>query len=239
MTLNSPTLKNILIQLFLTIAVPTMLAIGSIRLVMSYQFLQFEYTRADFPPDFYGFTTEDRLEYGPYSIDYLLNDEGIEFLDGLRLPLEKCWRPLANATDCAMFEEEALRHMVDVKQVTIATYSIALLVTLIMVGILIVAYRNPSYRRSVRLGLTYGSMLTLGIIVSIIVLAVSAWNVFFDTFHEIFFEAGTWRFAFSDTLIRLYPEKFWFDASITIGALSGIGAMMILAAMWYGRRYLS
>lgn len=239
MILNSTTLKHLIIKVFLTIAVPTLLAIGSIRLVMSYQFLQFEYTRVDFPPDFYGFTTEDRLEYGPYSINYLLNGEGIAYLGDLRLPLEKCWRPQANATDCAMFEEEALRHMVDVKQVTIATYSIAILIALITVGILFMSYRHPVFRRSVRLGLTYGSMLTLGIIMSSVVLAVTAWNVFFDTFHEIFFEAGTWRFAFSDTLIRLYPEKFWFDASITIGVLSGIGAIMILVAMWNGRRYMS
>jgi integral membrane protein (TIGR01906 family) len=75
-------------------------------------------------------------------------------------------------------------------------------------------------------------MLTLGLIMTIIVLALGAWDMFFDTFHELFFEAGTWRFEFSDTLIRLFPEQFWFDASVTIGILTTIGAILILVFMW-------
>ena len=226
------TIVAILIKVILTIAVPILLTIYSIRLVMSYQFFEFEYQRADFPIDFYGFTTEDRLMYAPYGINYLLNGEDIDYLGDLRLPLDKCWRPEPNAIDCPMYEDEALGHMEDVKVVTETTFLIAFILTLVTVGIFGMGYRFPVYRLAIRRGLTYGSMLTLSLIAIIVVLALTAWDFFFDTFHELFFEAGTWRFAFSDTLIRLFPERFWFDASITIGILTVLGAIMILAITW-------
>lgn len=221
------------IKVFLTLVIPILLTIFSIRLVMSYQFFQFEYTRADFPIDYYGFTTEDRLNYYPYAVDYLFNSDDINFLGDLRLPLDKCWQPIPNATDCPMYKKEALNHMADVKVVTQTTFTIAGILTLITLGLFGVAYRYPTYRFSIRRGLTYGSVLTLSLIITIITLALTTWDFFFDTFHEIFFEEGTWRFAFSDTLIRLYPERFWFDASITIGVLATIGAIAVLAVMWH------
>ncbi len=224
-------LKNI-IKILLTFAVPVLLTVFSIRLVMSYQFLQFEYQRADFPIDFYGFTTEDRLEYAPYAIDYLLNGEDIDFLGDLRLPIEKCWQPSVEATDCPMYEAAALRHMVDVKVVTETTYLLTFGVFIVTLMIFVFGLRSKQYLPSIRRGLTYGSMLTLSLIFTIVVLAMTAWDFFFDTFHELFFEEGTWRFAFSDTLIRLFPERFWFDASITIGIFTALGAIIILAMMW-------
>lgn len=223
---------SVIIKSFLTIVVPVLLTVFSIRLVMSYQFLNFEYQRPDFPYDFYGFTVEDRIQYSPHGIDYLLNGEDINFLADLRLPLEKCWRPPANASDCPMFEEEALKHMVDVKVVTETTFRMTALLTLITCGIFVLGYRLPVFRTAIRRGLTYGSILTLSLIAIIVVLAFTAWDFIFDTFHEIFFEAGTWRFAFSDTLIRLYPERFWFDAALTIGIFTVIGASSILLLMW-------
>ena len=235
MTPNSKSISNFIpisIKVFLTLVVPVLLTIFSIRLVMSYQFFQFEYLRSDFPTDYYGFTTEDRLIYSPYAVDYLFNDQDIDFLGDLRLPLDKCFRPAPNATDCPMYQEEALNHMVDVKVVTQTTFAIAGILSFIILAILGIGYRYPTYRFSIQRGLTYGGILTLSLIIMIITFALTAWDFFFDTFHEIFFEEGTWRFAFSDTLIRLYPERFWFDASITIGILTTIGALIILALMW-------
>ena len=220
------------IKVFLTFVVPALLTVFSIRLVMTYQFFQFEYLRPDFTVDTYGFTTEDRLSYYFYAVDYLFNSEDINFLGDLRLPLDKCWQPPPNATDCPMYNQEALSHMVDVKVVTQTTFSLAALLTLITLGIIGIGYRYQQYRFSIQRGLTYGSVLTISLIITIATLAVTAWDFFFDTFHELFFEAGTWRFAFSDTLIRLYPEKFWFDASISVGILTTIGALIILGLMW-------
>jgi len=51
--------------------------------------------------------------------------------------------------------------------------------------------------------------------------------VFFVAFHEVFFDPGTWVFRYSDTLIRLFPERFWRDAFLAIAALSLVGGLAV------------
>ncbi len=232
---HKPLLKAIL-RLFFALAVPLLLTIGSVRLVMTYEFLRFEYLRPDFPTDFYGFTTQDRLTYAPYGIDYLLNGEGIDFLGDLRLPHDKCWQPPPEAQDCPMYQAQALAHLVDVKRITQSAFGLAFLLGLIAVGIAWLAGRSADYRGAMRIGLTYGSLLTLAAVTAIAILALTAWDFSFDRFHELFFASGTWRFAFSDTLIRLFPEQFWFDAAMTVGILNAVAAILLLILMWRWRK---
>jgi uncharacterized membrane protein len=49
----------------------------------------------------------------------------------------------------------------------------------------------------------------------------------FVAFHNVFFEAGTWQFLFSDTLIRLFPERFWRDTFIAVGVLSAAAGFAV------------
>jgi integral membrane protein (TIGR01906 family) len=72
----------------------------------------------------------------------------------------------------------------------------------------------------------------VGIVVTIVLAAIVNWDFFFTTFHTMLFESGTWRFAYSDTLIRLFPEQFWFDAALLIGGLTTLIALLLLFAMW-------
>lgn len=214
------------------LAVPALLVIGSIRLVMTPLFLQFEYTRAGFPMDFYGFSTEDRLQYGPLGIEYLLNGEDISFLGELTLPGDLCYPPRPPEITCPMYNEGELRHMADVKAVTQATYLAGVLISIFTAAGAFVLWRQPTLRYHLRFALMQGALLTLALIFTIVLLALAAWEFFFDTFHELFFAPGTWRFYFSDTLIRLYPEQFWLDAVITIGVLTTVGAFIILGLTW-------
>jgi uncharacterized membrane protein len=51
------------------------------------------------------------------------------------------------------------------------------------------------------------------------------WN-FFSAFHSLFFEGDSWIFLYSDTLIRLFPIRFWQDAFLwgaVIALAGGIG----------------
>lgn len=206
---------------YLIIAVPVVLTLINVRLVMTTTFLEFEYNRPGFPEDTYGFTTEDRLEYAPYALEYLLNDADISYLGDLTFPDGE---PLYNARE--------LKHMEDVKVVTRYAFFLLTyggLAALVIVGLLAL---TPFTRRDLRLGLFQGATLTLTLIGVIVVSAVIAWEAFFTLFHQLFFEAGTWRFYFSDTLIRLFPEQFWFDASIIIGVLTALGALLILGITW-------
>lgn len=213
-----------LMALWVTLAIPFLLVLGSARLVMTPLFLQFEYTRPGFPDDFYGFTTEDRLLYGPLGIEYMLNGEPISFLGNQRLSGEKCWPPADNS--CSMFNARELRHMEDVKNVATALFVAGLVV--LIISSIATAFLWITKKIALRGALRAGAILTLATIAGIIIAALVAWDTFFELFHALFFEADTWRFYYSDTLIRLYPEQFWFDAALTIGILTSLGALLML-----------
>lgn len=239
LTRNQKWLLRVL-QLFFTIAVPILLVLGSVRLVMSPLFLQIEYHRTDFPEDRYGFSREDRLEYAPYAIDYILNGEDIDYLGNLRLPRNQCQIGAENATStgCLMYSRGELNHMRDVQTVTQIAYLVAIIVAGNVFLWAVWLWRNPVQRMYIWRGVQQGSIVTLSLIAAIVVVAIIAWDTFFTLFHTLFFESGTWRFAYSDTLIRLFPEQFWFDAAIVVGTLTSIGAIILFMLSKQGIRLL-
>jgi integral membrane protein (TIGR01906 family) len=84
----------------------------------------------------------------------------------------------------------------------------------------------------------WGGILTSGIVTGIGLLALFAWQTAFDLFHRVFFTAGSWLFSYSDTLIRLFPIKFWFDSAVTISLLSLAGGLLLAFVGWRGKRFL-
>jgi integral membrane protein (TIGR01906 family) len=214
----------LILRTYITVALPFLLALMSIRFVMTPLFLQFEYKRTGFPVDFYGFTREDRLNYAPYALEYLLNGDDIDFLGDLRFP-----------DASSMYNARELHHMRDVKVVTQYAYLAAVGGGLAAIIAAFYLYRTD--HSLLRRGLFNGAVFTLLIIATIIVIAIINWDFFFNGFHNLFFASGTWRFEYSDTLIRLFPEQFWFDAALTIGFLTVLGAAIILASTWiWGRK---
>ena len=59
----------------------------------------------------------------------------------------------------------------------------------------------------------------------------------FVRFHELFFDGDTWRFAATDTLLRIYPERFWEDTSVVIAVLVVLQALLvaIVGRFWLRR----
>lgn len=218
------------------LAVPLLLVIGSVRLVMSNLFLQLEYNRPGFPADMYGFTREDRLTYAPYAIAYLLDpSKDITYLSDLRLPrgnvpVRTCIVDPDDPALCLMYNERELRHMVDVKVITEYTYFIGV-ITVVLSGIAF-TYLWRNHRRDLHIALFRGSILTLALIAAILITALFAWDAFFTGFHTLFFEGDSWLFYYSDTLIRLFPERFWFDAALAIGGITTLGAVILLIVSW-------
>ena len=210
------------------LAFPACLLLGALRLVLSHEFLRYEYTRPGFPTDPYGFTTEDRLALGFYALDYLLNGENIDFLGSLTLAPEQCLLSDAKQDSCPMFSQAALGHMEDVKYITNLTFAFGLGLAIAACATVILVGRIAAVRRAILRGLHLGSMLTLGLLASLAVLAAAIWDRAFDAFHELFFAAGTWRFPFSDTLIRLYPERLFVDAAIVIIALVALPCLFVI-----------
>jgi integral membrane protein (TIGR01906 family) len=216
----------------IVLTLPIVLLMMASRLVMTPAFLTFEYTRAGFPSDPYGFTVEDRLRYGPLGLQYLLERRPISFLADQLLPGDRCFPP--QAVECPMFNERELQHMVDVQNVTWMLFVVAGAAGALCVIAIGLLWQD---RSRLLVAVEVASITLIIAVLTIATAVVFAWDVFFDTFHALFFEDGTWRFFYSDTLIRLYPEQFWMDAAIATGALSVIFALVVLAfARWYRGR---
>lgn len=46
---------------------------------------------------------------------------------------------------------------------------------------------------------------------------------FFEGFHSLFFEGDSWLFLYSDTLIRLFPLRFWQDTFLFAAGIAVLG----------------
>lgn len=198
-----------------TILVPVMLVLTSVRLVMTPVFVYVEYHTPNFPADPYGFTRQDRLYWSWFALDYLLNDEGIEYLGDLQFP-----------NGSPVYNERELEHMLDVKNVAQNAIVIWYL-TLAIALILGVWAWFGSWWGNFSHGLGRGGWLTLILVGVTMVIVLVGFGLFFVFFHDVFFDPGTWRFAFSDTLIRLFPERFWRDTFLAVGLLTGIGGLVL------------
>ena len=222
------------VRWFFTLSIPLLLVAASVRLLLSHEFLRIEYQRPGFPADPYGFTAADRLQYGMYAVDYLFQSGNNSALTALQLPRQKCWQPTGDAAHCALFNAKELRHLEDVRQVVATLFAVAASCALTATGLAIAAWYRPHLRRQVEVGLRRGAFFTLAAIFALAVAAAAAWDSAFDRFHEVFFAAGTWRFPYSDSLIRLYPEQLFADASLVIGGLCAAGAAitLLLLSIW-------
>jgi integral membrane protein (TIGR01906 family) len=208
-----------------TLLVPLGLLGLGVRVLLTPAFPQFEYRLPNFPADEYGFTTADRLRWGTYGINYLLNDADVSYLGALKFQ-----------DGSPLFSDRELSHMHDVKGVTqgfLRAWYGALAVMLLLA---VWAWRGR-WRWAFRAGARRGGRLTL-----LLALAVGAigtvgasgsgdvfWEFFAD-FHGLFFTGESWLFSYSDTLIRLYPLRFWQDAVLYIGVITALAA----AALAFG-----
>lgn len=212
-------MKSIL-SLLVTILVPFALIGIGLRVLLTPLFLQIEYNMPYFPPDEYGFTKEDRLKWAPYALDYLTNNEDISYLSDLEFD-----------DGTPLYNERELSHMDDVKLVTQGALRVwyGALALLLLLGIWAwFGGWRPDYRLGLRRGgwLIVGLAVTIGLIV-VIGIAVNPnvfWN-FFTGFHTLFFEGDSWMFLYSDTLIRLFPIRFWQDAFLWAAVLALAGGI--------------
>ena len=198
-----------------TLLLPVALTFLGLRLLLTHAFPEIEYRTPGFPADDYGFTLQDRLQWSRTSIDYLLNNADISFLGNLTFP-----------DGSALFNERELSHMHDVKTVVQPVLWIGYGVWFFVLGLGVWARWGgwwPEYVRGVRRGgwLTVGLVAILGILAGI-----SFWQ-FFTVFHELFFKGDSWQFLYSDTLIRLFPIRFWQDAFLFAGALDVLGGLVL------------
>ena len=203
-------------RIVLQVLFPVILVLTSVRMLMTDSFVRFNYTIPGFPEDRYGFTEEDRLLHAPIALEYLLNDAGVEFLGDQRF---EDGSPVYNARE--------LGHMEDVKDVTRAALNVWRIGLLAVLALSVVLWRvaGTQFLWEAWQG---GAKLTAIIMLVLLVGLIAAFSVLFVFFHQVFFDPDTWTFLFSDTLIRLFPQRFW---EVTFGTVAA--ATLLQAGLLY------
>jgi integral membrane protein (TIGR01906 family) len=84
-------------------------------------------------------------------------------------------------------------------------------------------------------GIARGGWLTAGLLVTVLVLVATSFDALFTEFHHLFFEGDTWLFYYSDTLIRLFPMKFWQDGFALMGGITLLAAVLL---GYFGSRWM-
>lgn len=220
---------NTVFVFLLTLSLPFFLGFLNIRLLMSPGFLEWEYNKPNFPPDGHGYSQEQRLELAPVAINFLVSAERPE--EAIRLLEEQTF------DGQRIYNPRELEHMVDVKRRTDIMFQVMWIAGFTLVLLTVLLAWRPESRPAAWRGLFNGAMLTILILGAILAYILIGWDSFFTRFHELLFPPGSWTFGYGETLIRLFPEKFWFDVGIAIGAGTLVEAVVIgIITYWLSRR---
>lgn len=208
-------------RILLVLSIPVFLLLTNLYVFMSPAFLRYEYGKADFPAS-PGFTDEQRLVVAERAVTYLRSDAGIKTLGDLE------------GEEGPLFREKELVHMVDVKVVTRQAFLAHGLLGLLIAASLAVLLRMRDTQTRISTSLFQGSLLTIALLIALVALVYLNFDWFFTRFHLTFFAGDSWIFDFSDTLIRLFPTRFWFDAArlwglFTLGEAVALGGVAWLS----------
>lgn len=205
----------------LAVILPYILLMNSVLLVFTKGFLEHEYRLSDFPKDPYGFTLEERIEYGNASVDYITSFEADEAADAK-------FASLRMKDGAPLFNERELSHMKDVRIVFKNARAVLSVMVLYVLFVILLVCRNIDAVPGLCNALLWGGGLSLGMLGLILALILLGFDSFFTTFHSIFFSSGTWLFWESDSLIRLFPEKLWVDGFTLTGGLAVLFSVLII-----------
>lgn len=203
----------------LVVSVAILLLLSNLYLVATPTFIRHEYSKPGFPPaDLY--TPAERQVLAEATLHYLRSRAGPEYLWDLSL---EGW---------AVYNPREVKHLVDVKVVMQAAFwlqACALLLAAVTIAIL---WRGAGGKLAVLRAVYWGSGGLLLCVAAIGLLAYTSFDVFFVLFHRVFFQGDSWLFAYSDTLIQLFPVQFWMDAAAAL-VLPAIAESVVVGGLAY------
>lgn len=219
--MNKETFLSI-IRWLVVFATPFLLTTLTVRVLIAWNspsYPAWEYQRI--APDMFGFTLAERQELADATLDYLQHpqpaSEVIYLLEDMRLP----------GTNSPVYNAAEIGHMLDVKNVADSFKTAMWVLLLVVVAGLVFLFARPETRMQGAKALLQGGVFTVTAVFLVMIFIGIGWGVFFTLFHNIFFDSGTWTFAYSDSLIRLFPEQFWFDfALLWTGSILALGAIL-------------
>ncbi len=168
-----------------------------------------------------GLPLADLDRAGQAIIDYFEDDAGT-----LRILVD------VDGQESSLYSVKETDHMRDVKALIRAVYranevSLAIVLAYVACAVLWTGERTIG-------GLARLSLLAVGLGVAVVgvigVFALTGFDQAWTTFHEIAFRNDLWRLdPETDRLIQMFPEPFWEEATLIVGGLTLVQAVLVVA----------
>ena len=210
----------ILRSTLIVLIVPLLLVTTNVRLVADSPYLY------SYGFQKYGIESVTGIEMGQLELagekirDYFSNDQ-----DYLVIDIERQGQKIKN-----LYNQREILHMKDVKNLiqliySIQIWSLLLFITLILIGFLSIRLRKFS---NVIDPISWGGGLTLGIAAVVGILSLFGFQRLFIFFHLVSFDNDLWILdPTRDYLIMMFPQGFFFDATVFIVVLT-LGQALLL-----------
>ena len=205
-----------------TALVPLLLITGSVRFVInlpalySYGFDRYdiaEYTRIE---------RADLIAAGKQIRDYFNNDE--------RDLIIRTY--VGGVLTESLYNEREIHHMRDVKALVRGVYLVQMLVLMYLAAYIAVGFwlRRAGFWETLGRDVSRGGKLTLALVVVVGLLSLVAFNQVFLLFHLISFSNDFWMLdPRRDYLIAMFPQGFFFDATMFIAICTIASAAVLIA----------
>ena len=136
-------------------------------------------------------------------------------------------------TERELFNPTEIAHMRDVKRLVWGVYVLGAVsgVYLLVLVIAGFARRRKGFVETLAPRLLWGGVLTLVLLVAFGLLAATGFDTLFLRFHQFSFANDFWQLdPRTDYLVRLFPQDFWFDATMSVALWAITGALILTAA---------
>ena len=205
-----------------TVLVPLLLITSSVRFVInlpalySYGFDKYEiaeYTRIE---------RADLIAAGKQIREYFNNDEENLIIRAY----------VGGVLAESLYNEREIHHMRDVKALVRGVYLVQMLTLLYMAAYIAVGFwlRRADFWETLGRDVSRGGKFTLALVVVVGLLALVAFNQLFLLFHLISFSNDFWMLdPRRDYLIAMFPQGFFFDATMLIAFCTIASAAVLVA----------
>jgi len=217
---SNPNATHTLARWVLLLCIPPLFLLSPLYVLATPAFVRYEYHKAWFPPATVYDETE-RLTLAEATVHYLRSDAGPDCLWDLRAESGQ-----------EVYNPREVKHMVDVKAVMSGAFRVHGICALLALAAAIFLWRKEGGRSAVLRALYEGSAAQLALLAAVGVVAYFSFDLFFVAFHRVFFQGDSWLFAYTDSLIQLFPVPFWMDATAGLVGLA-VGAAILVGGAAY------
>jgi len=126
-----------------------------------------------------------------------------------------------------LFNARETVHLADVRDLFQALFTVQTLLVALTLGLAVVLLASSPVRLLAR-ALATGAAFTLALVAASAVLAYAGFEDAWRQFHFLAFTNDLWELdPDTDHLIQMFPQGFWFDITLLIGAFTMLEALLI------------